>query len=133
MIRLIRDNRGQALVEMALVLPIFILTLLGILEFGRLFSGELELQNAARDLVRFAAVSKSIEIPDDAENWIKANRLNLLQPSKLHVTGFTRTSGSNKYVEVTVQYEMDILTPVISSILGNPYTLNAKMAIRSEV
>lgn len=44
--------RGQATVEMALVLPILLLVLMGIVEFGRLLHAQLQLQHAAREGVR---------------------------------------------------------------------------------
>lgn len=43
-----RNNIGQALVELALVFPIFILLLVGAAEFGRLAYAAIEISNAAR-------------------------------------------------------------------------------------
>jgi Flp pilus assembly protein TadG len=44
----IRDDIGQALVELALMFPIFILLLVGAAEFGRLAYAAIEVSNAAR-------------------------------------------------------------------------------------
>jgi Flp pilus assembly protein TadG len=44
----IRDDIGQAFVELALILPIFILLLVGIAEVGRLAYASIEVSNAAR-------------------------------------------------------------------------------------
>lgn len=49
----LRDQAGQATVEMALVLPFLLLLLLGIAEFGRLLSAYLTVQNAAREGARY--------------------------------------------------------------------------------
>lgn len=134
--RLIRDNKGQALVEMAMVLPIFILLLLGIMEFGRLFSGYMELQNLARDTVRHAAVNTAMKTVDDVKPWIE-DRLITLNKAKLTITfdrpDVTVNTKKEEHVTITLEYEMDILTPIISSILGNPYTLRSEMVMRSEV
>ncbi|MDR5726194.1 MAG: TadE/TadG family type IV pilus assembly protein [Terriglobia bacterium] len=43
-----RHDAGQALVELALVFPLFILLLLGAAEFGRLAYAAIEISNAAR-------------------------------------------------------------------------------------
>jgi Flp pilus assembly protein TadG len=51
-------ERGAAAVEMALVLPVLILLLLGIMEFGRAFNAQVTLTNAAREGVRVMAISK---------------------------------------------------------------------------
>lgn len=44
-----RSTRGQALVEFALVLPLFIVLLLGLIEFAFLFNALLSVNYAARD------------------------------------------------------------------------------------
>ncbi len=52
-----REDRGQAFVELALVLPIFVLLLLGAAEVGRLAYAAIEVNNAARAGVAYAAQS----------------------------------------------------------------------------
>jgi Flp pilus assembly protein TadG len=53
--RHVRENNGQAFVELALVLPIFILLLIGGVEIGRLAYASIEVSNAARAGVAFGA------------------------------------------------------------------------------
>ncbi len=50
-------GRGQALVEFALVLPIFAIMLFGIIDFGRYVFTANSLNNGAREAARFASVS----------------------------------------------------------------------------
>jgi len=52
-----REDKGQAFVELALVLPIFILLLVGAVEVGRLAYASIEVSNAARAGVAYAAQS----------------------------------------------------------------------------
>ena len=47
--------QAQALVEFALAMPIFLVMLFGIVEFGRLMQAYLALENGARFGVRYAA------------------------------------------------------------------------------
>jgi hypothetical protein len=47
---------GQALVEFSLVLPLFLLLLIGIFDFGRIVWARNALENAARESARFAIV-----------------------------------------------------------------------------
>lgn len=54
----LKDERGQALVEFALVIPIFMMLLLGILQFGIIFNNYITLTDAARAGSRVAAVSR---------------------------------------------------------------------------
>src|SRR5580692_4264256 len=51
----LRQDKGQAFVELALVLPIFILLLVGAVEIGRLAYASIEVSNAARAGVAYAA------------------------------------------------------------------------------
>ena len=47
-----RDGRGQALVELALILPILLMLLLGIFEFGRAWNTKQVITDAAREGAR---------------------------------------------------------------------------------
>ena len=54
---MIRRNRGQTVVEFALVLPLLLLVLFGITEFGRCWMTVNILTSAAREGARLAAVT----------------------------------------------------------------------------
>jgi hypothetical protein len=56
-------DRGAAAVEMALVLPLLISMLLGIIDFGRLFNAEIQLSQAAREGARIAALGATAGDP----------------------------------------------------------------------
>jgi len=49
-------DRGAVAVEMALVLPVLIAMLMGIIDFSRVFNAELQLSQAAREGVRLASL-----------------------------------------------------------------------------
>jgi Flp pilus assembly protein TadG len=51
-----RDARGQSMVELALVLPVFILLLVAIFDLGHVVWANDTLSNAAREAARFAIV-----------------------------------------------------------------------------
>ncbi len=53
------DERGQALVELAIALPLLILILMGIFEFGRAFYTYQVVTNASREGARVAALGGS--------------------------------------------------------------------------
>jgi Flp pilus assembly protein TadG len=52
-----RDQRAQAMVEFALVAPIFLTGLLGVFEMGRLMMEYTSMANAARESARTAAIA----------------------------------------------------------------------------
>ncbi|HHW17284.1 MAG TPA: pilus assembly protein [Firmicutes bacterium] len=141
--RLIRGQEGQAVVELALVLPILIFLLLVIMEGGRIFAGYVELQNAARDGARYAAIHCTMkEVPDGAvSSWVAStltpwvqSRLTMLNPQNLSIE-FSRKENADRtetWVEITLSYPMEIVTPGISAITGNPFNLRITMAMRNE-
>ena len=49
-------ERGAAAVEFALILPILLILVGGVIDFGRLYYTQIQLANAARDGVRLAAL-----------------------------------------------------------------------------
>ena len=61
-----RNERGSSAVEFALVLPVLLLILGGIFNFGLAFSQKLALDNAVRETARSAAVNTG-RTPDELE------------------------------------------------------------------
>lgn len=134
---ILRKSKGQTVVEFALVLPVLIFLLLAIMEGGRIFAAYIEIQHAARDGARYAAINCPSK-KEDQSAWVTSNltpliqsRLSTLDPVHLNV-GFLREDKSEIWVEVTLTYPLPITTPIISNITGNPFTLSSKMAMRSE-
>lgn len=127
----IKSSDGQALVEFALILPIIILILFGIIEFGRVFSAQLLVTNGARDGARVAAVGKPYS---DVEMTAKTGAA-YLEPAKLTVTidppnEADRVRGNN--VTVDVSYPVTIYAPIISNIIGNPRVVKSRVVMRVE-
>jgi hypothetical protein len=54
----LRRRKGQTVAEFALTLPILLILLFGIIEFGRIFQAWVTLQNAARTAARFASTGR---------------------------------------------------------------------------
>lgn len=63
------DRRGAAIVEMALVLPIFFGVVLGIVEFGRAMMVSQMVTNSAREATRMAIIDGSTNTT--VETWAK--------------------------------------------------------------
>ena len=60
-----RLGRGQSLVEFALILPVLLLIVLAALDLGRVYLGDVNLQNLARIGANFAANNPSVDWTDD--------------------------------------------------------------------
>ncbi|HEX4746458.1 MAG TPA: TadE/TadG family type IV pilus assembly protein [Gaiellaceae bacterium] len=86
-----RRNResGQAFVELALVLPVLLLLLLGVIQFGTIFRDYIALTDATRVGARQAAVSRSIQ-PDTQRIPLVISKVHRaavnLDPNKMSVT-----------------------------------------------
>jgi Flp pilus assembly protein TadG len=55
------DDRGVAMIEFALIAPLLIMLLVGIVEFGRGYSAKVRLTGAARDGARSVALRQDID------------------------------------------------------------------------
>ncbi|MCR4401988.1 MAG: pilus assembly protein [Firmicutes bacterium] len=125
-----RGDRGQALVEMAIVLSVLLLLLTGIIEFGRILSAQLVVAHASREGARIGILGKS-----DAEI---VNRVlqaaGSLDESRIGVdvtpTPSERVRGAELRVEVS--YLVDIVVPLLSEMLTNPYPVRGVTVMRVE-
>lgn len=101
-------DRGQALVEFALVIPIFILLLVGLFDIGRAVWNYSTVANAAREAVRVAVVNQ-----DQATIRAAAIEAGV----SLGLTDADITLGACASQEcpysVTVTYDYDPATPVL--------------------
>lgn len=106
-------ERGAAAVEMAIVLPLLLLVLGGIIDFGRYFLAEIQLTNAVREGARVMVISE-----DTTET---AQRVQTAAPA---VAGLMITTpgvcpGTDAKVRAAAPFEWIILEPAMSLVPGN--------------
>lgn len=123
------QESGQALVEFALILPILLLLLCGIIDFGWIFSNQLMVDFSARDGARFGAVNaSSTTLSTIVTNHVKANAL-VSVPASLLVT----TNKLSSDVSVKVDYSFPLMTPVISTVLNKTtFTVSSTCIMKAE-
>jgi hypothetical protein len=125
-----KDERGQALVEMALVMPVLLLLLAGIADLGRLIFSYEQLQMAAQESVRLGGLHKDdVTISNFAIHYV-----NMGDTSKMKVvitpTDTNRHSGD--YVTVKLSYPFTFYTPLISQLLPSPFYVETQSTMRVE-
>lgn len=126
----LRNEKGQSLVEFAILLPFLLLLLMGILEFGIMLNSYLTINNAAREGARLGIVAGSnIEIKELITN-ISPNLDTKNLTVNITPSEGSRKSGGTIAVEVIYNYQVTI--PIISNIIHNVVVLKAQTSMRIE-
>jgi Flp pilus assembly protein TadG len=124
------NNRGQAIVETALVLPIIVLLLFAIVEFGQIFNQYIVVTAAAREGARTAAVSDDAAAQSAITDTVSSINSTGLVVSIVYLGG-KREQG--KSVTVTVSKPMEVTTPAIKEIIDSAFTAGPPMLIGRSV
>jgi Flp pilus assembly protein TadG len=112
----LRREQGQSMVEAAVVLPVMLLVLFAIVQFGITFNNYLTLTDAARAGARRAAVSREATDPVAATvSEVRASASDLNQ-SNLHVSVTSNwTPGGDVTVTATYPYSISLMGIVVHS------------------
>ena len=109
------NNKGQALVEFILILPVLILILFVIVDFGMIISTKSKLENRSVDVVEFVRNNKTEEeiksLYDDLSVEIKTE---------------------SNYITITITDEVDIFTPGLNKVIGDPYLVKVERIIYND-
>ena len=102
-------NKGQALIEFIIILPVLIMILMSIIDFGNIIYKKYNLENHLDYVVRL--------YQDDKKDLINsyANKNNF---------SVTKEENNNT-TTITIKEKIKINTPVLSNILKSPYTISA--------
>ena len=143
MVRRWRSEDGAQLVEFALVLPMLLLVVLGIAEFGFIFQRLEVMTNAAREGARMAVLPgyTTADVQTRVRTYVTQGRVptTLVNPS-IVVTNVTIPVGGGlpalnaRRVTVTYTHTFTLL-PGIGNLLGATYTtvpLTAVAEMRNE-
>jgi Flp pilus assembly protein TadG len=147
-----KGMRGATLVEFALVLPMFVLFLLGIIDFGRYFFVQHTMQFATREGTRLALVGGTLAGLDRTHSIIKEiedNARLAVDPAQISISIFPITAtysdpsnwqgqqnagGPGDYMRVRTRYTYTFFTPIIGKFFtGGASTINAEATYRNEL
>lgn len=136
-----RESRGQTLVEFALILPIFVLLLVGVFDLGRGIFAYSTINNAAREAVRLGIVDQNVEairdvgrqhavaldmtpvasddaLLDDAGADVRVRFLEADFSGDGVTNGCATDPHYGCIVEVEVDYVYNAATPIIADLVG---------------
>lgn len=110
-----RSTRGATAVEFALVAPVFLLFVLGIIDFGRLFWVKNMMQYATEQTARYAMVTPSASLSaleayadDQASGMVDG----------ITFVAATETIDDIDYRTITASYSFEFMMPLIGSTLA---------------
>jgi Flp pilus assembly protein TadG len=134
-------SRGQSMVELALIMPVVLVVILGGIDFGRIFLGWVDLHAMARHAADFAAANPEAWSTVDPDAAAQAEYLRQIQaeatdinctvpsvPTPSFPNGVDGTNGLGVPVTVSISCSFSLITPLIGDIVGNPVTVTASAA-----
>jgi Flp pilus assembly protein TadG len=127
----LRESRGNAVVEMALILPILMILMFGITEFGRAWMTVNVLTTAAREGARLAVVTTPDVPAVQARAKAVCNAAAIHNNVVVTCVGPDRNDPERK-VTVTVSADFQVVTGKVLDTFRGTIPLSAQCAMRSE-
>ncbi len=138
-----RSDRGQSLAEFAMVAPLLVLLIFGLVDLGRLYQAYVTVQGAARDGARYGVTGRS-DCAGASDRYSCIQEAARLQTGALanHGSAVSITAQSWRFpdysvansagdpgkqcdlLQVKVEYDFKAATPLLDKILG-PIHLSA--------
>ena len=140
MMKRFRNQRGAALIETAITLPLVVLVSVAIFEFGRAYQTWQVLTNAAREGARVAVLEAytDAQVSDIVKNYLTGGRLPNAGSASIQIVRNV-PFGPQTASRVTVNYPFQfmVLGPVArlvrsNSTMGAPLTMQSSALMRNE-
>ncbi|MGI6308985.1 MAG: TadE/TadG family type IV pilus assembly protein, partial [Dethiobacteria bacterium] len=127
-----KNDQGQSLVEFAIILPLLLLVLLGIIQFGIIFSSYITVTTAAREGARVAIVgADDITIKNKVTETVSASAfLNEIDSGDIEIEPESRIQ--KHMVTVTVNASAKIVVPFLNYLAGESFPISSSAKMRVE-
>lgn len=145
-----RGERGAVAVEFALIVPLLMLLVFGIMEFGYMLNRDTVVSNASRDGARVASLDgEYADILESIQTELAQSGIPITSPTTViridckkvdgtacnvanNATTYNTLAESGATAIVSVTYNYTWITPVISSIMGTSTSLAQTTQMRVE-
>jgi uncharacterized protein (UPF0333 family) len=107
------NNKGQALVEFVLILPVFLMILFVIVDFGTILNNKSMLENDSAEIIEMYKNGDSINDISKIYSTVK----------------ITSSSYKDKYTKIVIEKNVKLITPGMNRILDNPYPIKIERVI----
>jgi Flp pilus assembly protein TadG len=113
-----RVSKGQSVVELALLLPVLVILVAGIVDLGRIYYTYITVINVAREGVRFAAAHPPSSCAPDADptgvDRIKTRAreeavMNRINPAQLEIGVYCDSTDVDSWIKVSVWYNFRMI------------------------
>jgi Flp pilus assembly protein TadG len=138
-----RSEKGAALIETAITVPVILLICVGIFEFGRAYQTQQVLTNAAREGARSAVITGTTDdaVRTRVRNYMQAGSLPNWETANIGISRTEDMPGTDTGSRITIDYPFQfmVLNPVVRLIApadnktGAPITMQSSALMRNEM
>lgn len=146
-------STGQSIVEFALIAPLLLLLIFGIIDMARLIQAQVTVSNAARTGLRFAITGQREQ---NADGTYKTREESIKAKAKAALTGLPLSNsiytddfgfhsvnlndkdgnntagGPNELIEIRVYYNVEMFTPLVNAILPRVLVMGYERGLNEE-
>lgn len=108
-----KNNKGQALVEFIIVLPILLLIIMAIIDFGNIFTKKYSLENDLDVISNMYKEEKHTSI----NNYIKEKNISI------------EYVKDDEFITINLSRTIKVNTPILNNILGKNYKIRTSKTI----
>jgi Flp pilus assembly protein TadG len=139
-------RRGQAMVEFILVAPLYFLLIFAVMDFGRMFFVQMNLQQAVQEAARYASTGNHMNDPNNPGQTL--SRINSIiadvqqmaigaSVSNVQISsvggGAGSAGGPGDTVTVSLTTNLPLMTPLVSAFFPNgAYTFSSSATVQNE-
>ena len=109
--RLLKANNGSAVVEFAIVLPILLLIVFGIINFGVLMYNQSLIPNAAREGARWASIHSTVTFGNGCSNSYSSSPIDPCQVAYSYANQVLISFGASSLAASVVAADYNSGTP----------------------
>ena len=106
------NNRGQALIEFVLILPIFLFILFAVVDFGMIFNAKSELENESSDIIE-----------------LFKNGTSIAEIESIYSDRIINISNDGDYLRFSISTSVNLVTPGLNRVFGDPYSINVERVV----
>ena len=109
----ILNKKGQALIEFVIILPIFLILVMGVMDFGNILYQKYKLENSIDYISDLYENQKN----DDITAYLDNNDIDM----------YTRLGDD--YATIELSKTVDVITPGLNLIIGDSYNIKTSKVI----